>query len=224
MVSSGDVPTRGKLIVFEGAEGVGKSTQIQRLAAWLETRGLDVVQAREPGGTGVGEAIRGVFLHRKDLEIPPKTELLLMLAARAAFVREVVEPALRQGSWVLADRFDLSTFAYQGFGRGLSLDEIEPLNAFATGGLIPELYVVLDLPVAVGRERQLAQGAEGDRIESEGLAFLARVRQGYLALVDRVPTAEHVPAGGSVEEVEALIRSLVENRFPETLGPRRGSI
>lgn len=222
MTASQPSPERGRFVVLEGAEGVGKSTQIQRLAAWLESLGLDVVQAREPGGTEVGEGIREVLLHRKDLAMPAETELLLILAARAAFVREVVEPALERGAWVLADRFDLSTFAYQGFGRGLDLDRLEDLNRFATGGLSPDLYLLLDLPVKEGRARQQRVGMEEDRIESEGFSFLERVRDGYLELRNRIPGVVLIDARESVQAVEIRIQNTLVRTFPETLSSSTG--
>ena len=200
-------------MVLEGSEGVGKSTQGGLLASWLTSQGVEVVQAREPGGTDVGEAIREVLLHRKEFHVPAETELLLMLAARAAFVRDLVTPALERGAWVLADRFDFSTFAYQGYGRGLELDRVEDLNRFATGGLVPDLYIVLDLPVEDGRARQGGAGMEADRIESEGFSFLRRVRQGYLELCDRYDQAVLVNAGQSVEAVETQIRDVVVSRL-----------
>ena len=123
-----------RFVVLEGVEGSGKSTQVRLLSAWLAEMGVAHATTREPGGTAVGEAIRGVLLDRDGLEMPPETELLLVLAARAAFVRDVVRPALERGETVLADRFDLSTFAYQGFGRGLDLETVRRLNEFATGG------------------------------------------------------------------------------------------
>ena len=125
---------RGRFIAFEGAEGVGKTTQIRLLASFLEEAGIPSVLTREPGGTSIGEGIRELVL-RGAGPVPPETELLLILAARAAFVREVVAPTLDAGKWVLSDRFDLSTFAYQGHGRGIDLGRIEGLNAYATGGV-----------------------------------------------------------------------------------------
>lgn len=207
-----------RFIVLEGVEGSGKSTQIRLLSAWLTELGVEHVTAREPGGTGVGEAIRGILLDREELEIPPETELLLMLAARSAFVREIVEPALRAGRIVLADRFDFSTFAYQGYGRGLGLETVRPVNAFATGGREPDLYVVLDLPAEEGAVRQAREGKTLDRIEKAGAGFLERVREGYRELAEREGRAQLVNARGTPEEVHARIRGLLQATFPETFG------
>ena len=205
----------GLFIVLEGVEGAGKSTQARLLTEWFGRLGLPHILAREPGGTPVGEAIRRVVLDRGALTMPPETELFLILGARAAFTREVVRPALREGQVVLADRFDLSTFAYQGYGRGLDLDQVRQANAMATAGLSPDLYLILDLPVDVGIERK--GGVEsGDRIEREGAAFLTRVRDGYRALAEAIPSACLIQANAEAEEVQRSIRETLEERFPET--------
>ena len=215
--------SRARFIVLEGVEGAGKSTQIRLLSAWLTGAGIDHVTAREPGGTDVGEAIREVLLaHRAD-GVPAETELLLMLGARAAFVQQVVRPALEAGRVVLADRFDFSTFAYQGYGRGLDLDDVRRLNAFATDGLRPDLYVVLDLPAAEGVARQRREGGKADRIEGEGEAFLERVREGYRALVGSEGRARVVDARGDAETVHRRLRDLLGATFPETFPVRTGS-
>lgn len=214
---------RGCFIVVEGGEGTGKTTQAARLRAFLQQSGIDVVATREPGGTRVGERIRQVVLHDRDVPVPRETELLLVLAARSAFVREVVEPALARGEWVVSDRFDLSTYAYQGFGREIGPSSIEPLNRYATAGLAPDLYIVLDLSVEEGMARQRLQGKGGDRLESAGADFHRRVRQGYLELARRTDTAVLVPASGTPDEVAAMIRREVASRFPEALaGDRLG--
>jgi dTMP kinase len=205
-----------RFIVLEGVEGSGKSTQIRLLDAWLESLGTEHVRAREPGGTRVGEEIREVLLHGDHESMPAETELLLMLAARAAFVREVVRPALEAGRTVLADRFDFSTFAYQGYGRGLDLETVRVLNRFATGGLVPDLVVVLDLPPAEGRRRQAREGKTLDRIERAGEGFMERVREGYRELAESEGNARMVDARGTPEEVHARLRALLESSFPET--------
>jgi dTMP kinase len=205
----------GLFIVLEGVEGAGKSTQARLLSAWFESLSLPHTLAREPGGTPVGEAIRRVVLDRGELTMPPETELFLILGARAAFVRDVVRPALKDGQVVLADRFDLSTFAYQGYGRGLDLDRVKRANEMATGGLSPDLYLVLDLPVEVGLERKGGIG-DGDRIEREGVSFLSRVREGYRILAKEMHTARLVASHGSPEEVQESIRRALGEIFPET--------
>lgn len=207
----------GRFLVLEGIEGTGKSTQGRRLAARLRERGIEVVETREPGGTGVGERIRSLVLHAPDLEIPGETELFLILAARSAFVRHVVDPALARGAWVLSDRFDLSTFAYQGYGRGIALDTVATLNQVATGGRTPDLTLVLDVDPEESRARQSAEGDAPDRIEAEGSSFLARVREGYVDLVGRRPEAVLISGVGSVAEVETRVWTAVASRFPEEL-------
>ena len=207
-----------RFVVLEGGEGAGKSTQAALLSAWMRELGIRHRVAREPGGTAVGEAIRSVVLGRTDLVMPPETELFLILAARAAFVRDVVRPALEAGEVVLADRFALSTLAYQGFGRGLDLREVRRAVALATGGLEPDLYVVLDLSPAEGAARQRHGGKRPDRIEGEGESFLGRVRDGYLALAEEEAHVRVVSGDGSPEEVHGRIRRLLESEFPETFG------
>lgn len=213
---------RGLFIVLEGGEGVGKTTQVALLSEWMRASGVPHVAAREPGGTPVGEAIREVVLGRADLDVPAETELLLILAARAAFVRDVVRPALEEGKVVLADRFALSTLAYQGYGRGLDLDAVRAGIDFATGGLRPDLYVVLDLPVADGAARQRQAGADPDRIEGAGDGFLERVREAYLALAGSEPGVATVAAAGTPEEVHRRLRDLLHGRFPETFRAAEG--
>jgi len=206
---------KGLFIVLEGVEGAGKSTQAALLSAWLDAGGLRHVLAREPGGTPVGEAIRKIVLDKGDLTMPRETELFLILAARAAFVRGVVRPALERGEVVVADRFDLSTFAYQGYGRGLDLPEVRRANALATGGLRPDLTLVLDLPVAEGLRRK-GGAAVGDRIEREGESFLTRVREGYLALAQDEPGARLLDASGSPEKLQGEMRRMLCEAFPGT--------
>lgn len=213
---------RGRFIVVEGAEGTGKTTQAGRLRAYLSAAGLEVVGTREPGGTGVGERIRKIVLHGNDLAVPPETELLLILAARSAFARRVVEPALAGGSWVVSERFDMSTFAYQGYGREIGVERITPLNAYATAGLVPDLYIVLDLPIEEGMARQRRQGKGGDRFESAGTDFHRRVRRGYVELSAAHGNAVLVSACGSPDEVESRIRREVVSKFPETSGSGGG--
>lgn len=207
MTASG--PDGGRFVVLEGVEGAGKTTQVARLAEWLGARGVTHVVAREPGGTPVGEAIRSVVLSRVDLDVPPVTELFLILAARAAFVRDVVRPALESGRVVVADRYELSTLAYQGHGRGLDLEHVRRANDLATGGLRPDLCVVLDVPVDVGVGRQRAGGKRADRMESEGTAFLERVRGGYLVEAARDPRIEVVDGLGTPDDVhERVVEAL----------------
>jgi dTMP kinase len=173
----------GLFVTFEGGEGAGKSTQSELLALHLDAGGWPVLRLREPGGTPLGEELRRLLLHRRR-EMAPETELLLFLAARAELVRRVIRPALDAGGIVICDRFGDSTLAYQGYGRGLDVETLKTLNAFATGGLVPDLTVLLDLPVEVGRQRK---PADEDAFQREDDAFHERVRQGYLTLAHAEP-------------------------------------
>jgi len=196
----------GRFITFEGGEGCGKSTQIRLLAERLRMLGKDVLLTREPGGTALAEKIR--TLVREESDDPPnaRAETLLFLASRAQVVAEVIRPALRAGAWVLCDRFADSTFAYQGYGRGLDLAELKRLNAFATGGLAPDRTILLDVAPETAaarlRIRERATCMVADRMEKAGDDFHARLKSGFLELA----AAEQerfvvVRADGSVEEV-----------------------
>jgi len=180
--------TRGKFITFEGPEGGGKTTHARRLVAALEQAGHKVVYTREPGGTPTGEAIRDILQHDKAGEAPcSETEVLLFAASRAQLVRHVIIPALVRGEWVVCDRFADSTTAYQGFGRGFSVEQMIAINEFAINGAQPDLTILLDLPVSDGFERLHQRGGKKDRIECEALDFHERVRAGYLELAHRWP-------------------------------------
>jgi dTMP kinase len=171
-------------ITFEGIEGCGKSTQVQRLADRL---GSGALLTREPGGTAIGQAIREVLLDPKNHEMASTTEVLLYFADRAQHVAEVIRPALAQGLVVLCDRYVETSLAYQGYGRGLPLEAIRSLAHLATGGLRPETIVLFDVPIEVGLARAAKRGAH-DRIESEVLEFHQRVLAGYDALVAQDPS------------------------------------
>lgn len=207
----------GLFLVLEGVEGAGKTTQARLLANWLGERGLEVVSTREPGGTAVGEAVRSVLLDRAEMDIPAETELLLVLAARAAFVRQVVRPALARGAVVLADRFSLSTLAYQGYGRGLDLEQVRRLDAFARGGVDPDLTLVLQVPLEEGTRRQRAGGKGRDRMERAGDAFHGRVAEGYRALASAGdPRVRALDALGTPDAVHARIREALRSARPGT--------
>ncbi len=182
----------GKFITFEGPEGSGKSTHIRLLAEFLRGRGVAVTLTREPGGTPTGEAIRGLLQHDHSGEAPVgRAEVLLFLASRAQHVERLIRPSLDAGTWVLCDRFDDSTLAYQGFGRGFDLAALREANAFATGGLKPDLTVLLDVRPETSRARlrdRVAQTLSApDRIEREADAFHVRLREGFLELAREEP-------------------------------------
>jgi dTMP kinase len=209
-----------RFITFEGGEAVGKSTQIERLAARLQERGDEVIVTREPGGTPLGEQIRHLLKHAPEGQgMTPKTELLLFLASRAELVRKVIGPALDRGAWVLCDRFHDSTTVYQGAGRGVPLEVVERLNAFALGVRMPGLTLVLDLEPETARQRLLERAGNiaavaADRMEAEPPDFFARVRQGYADLAKSYPDrVKIVPAHGNVEETSAAIWKQVAQAF-----------
>lgn len=179
-------PGRGLFLVFEGPEGAGKSTQIARLAERLRAAGRDVVLTREPGGTRAGDAVRQVLLDPAQV-IHPLTEFLLYSASRAQHVSEVIAPALEAGRDVVSDRFTGASVAYQGYGRGLDLGFVEELNDRVTGGLKPDLTVLLDIEPAAGLQRAGAR-SEQDRLEAAGLPFHERVRRGYLVQAEADPS------------------------------------
>lgn len=207
-------------LVLEGVEGSGKSTQARLLSEWLASAGVAHVLTREPGGTQVGEEIRRALLHGGD--VPPRTELLLMVAARAAFVDQVVRPALERGEVVIADRYELSSLAYQGYGRGVPLDDVRRVSAFATDGLQPDLTILLDLDPQEGAVRRQQAGAAADRIESAGDDFHRNVGRAYRLLSRSEPGIALLPAAGSPEAVQMRIRALLCERFPETFPLRQG--
>jgi len=209
-------PHRGRFVVLEGVEGAGKSTQARMLGECLESCGIPFTLTREPGGTEVGEAIRNVVQDRPELSIQPETELLLYLAARTAFVQQIALPVLARGELLIADRFSLSTYAYQGYGRGLDLDEVRRMDRFASGGLEPDIYLVLNLPIEEGRARQKAAGKREDRLESSGEAFLEAVGRGYRELAGRDGSVRLVDALGTPLEVHTRVREVLYRELPET--------
>lgn len=211
---------RGLFIVFEGIEGSGKSTQAELLASGLSERGIPFVLAREPGTTRLGEEVRALLLEGG--EAPARAELLLMLAARAALVEQVVRPGLEAGRVVLSDRYELSTLAYQGYGRELELDEVRRLNAFATAGMRPDLTLLLELPPEEGEARRAAAGGAADRIERAGRAFHARVAKAYGLLAKEYSSVTAIDGTGSPDEVQRRILRVLEHRFPETFAVAPG--
>ena len=206
---------RGKFITFEGPEGGGKSTQVQTLAEWLRKQGKKVVVTREPGGTRMSELIRALV--RDEMEDPPVTrcEVLLFLAARAQVVSQVIRPALAHGEWVVCDRFADSTFAYQGYGRGIDVQLLKNFNDFVTEGLVPDLTILLDVPPEVSRTRLAARQAStadtGDRIEAAGEMFHRRLREGFLDLAKAEPKRFTViDASKSIDKVAAAVQKTVQ--------------
>lgn len=222
---------RGALVVFEGAEGVGKSTQLRRLAAWLEHEKIPACLVREPGGTPLGDEIRRLVLDTPG-QVDPRAEALLFIASRAQLVASVITPALASGAVVVADRFFLSTYAYQIGGRGLPEHDIRAANAVATGGLVPTLTVLLSLPVEESLRRMRARiGGGPDRIESAEAKFHERVDEAFAAFATPRWQQAHPEAGpiiridasGSEHDVEQRVVSAVRKALSETISFRMTS-
>jgi dTMP kinase len=199
---------RGHFITLEGIEGSGKTTQAARLKDLLVRKGLDVVVTREPGGSPIAEKIREILLDPRNRKMVALTELFLYEASRTQHVAEIVRPALEAGKTVICDRFFDASTAYQGNARGLDMAMVERLNLLATGGVVPDLTIVLDLPAEVGLRRL---GRSRDRIESEAIEFHERVRQGYLKIArhdaDRIKV---VDASGGIDDISLAVAGIVE--------------
>jgi dTMP kinase len=205
----------GKLIVFEGVEGCGKTTQMQLCAEWLQSLGVSVVVTREPGGTELGLHLRRLLLEKSaGKAITQVTELLLYAADRSQHIAEQLKPNLAAGKFILCDRYTESTIAYQGYGRGLSMNLINQLNDIATGGLASDLTIWLDVDVEVGLARKRGEEVGLDRIEQETITFHRRVQQGYADLAASSP-ARIVRIDGSLqrETVQQTIQEIFAHRF-----------
>jgi len=200
----------GRFVTFEGPDGAGKSSQLARLASWLRGRGEAPLVTREPGGTAMGDRIREALFGAQDHAALPLTEALLMNASRAQLVAEVVRPALAAGRLVLCDRYADATLAYQGYGHGLDLAVLRRLIAIATGGLQPDLTVLLDLPVEAGLARKHTGREELNHLDLMSLDFHQRVRAGYLELAAQEPGRWRViDASRPAEEVQAELRAVL---------------
>ena len=220
---------RGRLIVLEGAEGAGKTTQIRRLGETFGARGIAYLGVREPGGTAIGNQIRRLLLEPGP-EFSARTEALLFMASRAELVERDIRPALDRGLVVVADRFFLSTYAYQIAGRGLADSDVTATNRFATGGLVPDLTILLRLPVSSALARADNRGTR-DRIESADDAFHHRVAEAFDRFTDPAWQQSHPESGPvvaidgarSIDEVAASVIGLLEQRWPETFRSPVGS-
>lgn len=203
---------KGTFITFEGCEGAGKSTQIRLLSQYLAERGKECVVTREPGGSAISEAIRAVILDGKNTAMTDECEALLYAAARAQHLSDTVLPALEAGKTVLCDRYIFSSFAYQGYGRGLDMGFLRAVNSFALQGHMPDITLFLDIPPRSAFERK--HGADrNDRIEQAGEAFHARVYQGYLRLAEEYPgQIVRVDCSGTKFETNEKIRALLAGR------------
>ncbi|MFJ2619640.1 dTMP kinase [Glutamicibacter sp. NPDC087344] len=210
MSINSSAPARGLFIVFEGGDGAGKSTQVQRTSQWLQSAGATVLTTREPGGTQISEELRSLVLDHGHGEIDARTEALMYAAARAAHVQQVIIPALDAGTHVICDRFVDSSLAYQGVGRGLGVDAVAAINSFATGGLHPDATILLDISAQDGRSRRIANTGgieESDRLESEPDDFHERIRMAFKELAAENPQRYLVL--DATEDIEQLQSQIV---------------
>ena len=205
---------KGIFITLEGPEGSGKTSQLAALADYLRQAGYPVLATREPGGTPIGDQMRSVLMGLKNTEMQPRTEILLFQASRAQLVEQVILPHLADGAVVLCDRYADSTLAYQGYGyQKFTLEQLKPLIAFATGGLLPDLTLLLDVEVNEGLRRRMQDG-DCNRLDVYECAFHERVRQGYLEMARLEPQRwVTVDAGQPPEQVQAAIRQIVVQRL-----------
>jgi len=199
-------PQKTMFITLEGPEGAGKSTQLPPLAEYLRAAGKTVIETREPGGTALGEAIRALLLDPAQSALQPDAELLLIFAARAQHICDIIRPALARGDWVLCDRFTDASYAYQGGGRGIEISRIAILEQWVQANLRPDLTLILDLPVALGLQRAGRRGA-ADRFEREAQAFFERVRAAYLQQAEAAPERYRViDASAELTQVQSALR------------------
>jgi dTMP kinase len=200
----------GLYIAIEGLEGAGKSTAIQYVSDYLSEKDIPYIIVREPGSTEISEAIRTILKSSHHEAMAPNTELLLMYAARVQLIEEIIKPALLEGQCVISDRSELSTLAYQGYGRGISLDDIHALSKLALHGFQPNYTVFLDIPYALGLERAKQRNPERDRFELESSNFFERIYKGYQILIQDIAGLFKVDGTGSQAVVECEIRHILD--------------
>jgi dTMP kinase len=201
--------TSAMFVTLEGGEGAGKSTSRDFIVSLLEEYNVPFIQTREPGGTPIGEALRELLLSKNGTAPAVTTELLMVFAARAQHLHEVIEPALHAGKWVLCDRFTDATYAYQGHGRGFDLGEIEALEALVQRGRNPDLTLLFDIDPQLGMARA-RQRAELDRFEQEELTFFERVREGYLSRAEFDSRFKIIDASRSIDDVQDALREILK--------------
>lgn len=198
-------------ITLEGPEGSGKSSQLPIIAEWLREQGYNVYTTREPGGTMISDQIRTILHDLGNTAMHPRTEILLYLASRSQHVEEVIRPLLVQDTIVLCDRYADSTLAYQGYGHGIDIPTLKKLLDFSTGGLYPDLTILLDLDVEIGLERRKHSGGEWNRLDDYALAFHKQVREGYLSLVANEPLRWRiVDAAQSFDDVQKALQEVIK--------------
>jgi dTMP kinase len=206
-----------RFITFEGPEGAGKTTQCKLLADWLTRRGENVLVTRQPGGDPVGAKLREILLSSDEAPIAPSAELLMMMADRAQSVAHIIRPHLEKGGMALCDRYIDSSMAYQGYGRGIDIESVERLNRFATGGLLPDLTIFIDIDPAEGLSRQERQ----NRMEGEGLIFHRKVHDGFIEIAKLNPDrVVRIDGKGGIDEIQLKIRNAYETHHCHSSGAR----
>ncbi|MBS3783845.1 MAG: dTMP kinase [Anaerolineae bacterium] len=204
----------GMFITLEGPDGSGKTTQAHLVFDWLRHQGQDVLLTREPGGSDIGDQVREVLHDSSNSAMAPQTEFLLYSASRAQHVSQLILPSLKAGKIVISDRYADSSLAYQGYGRGLDLEMLQLITAFATRGLKPDLTLYFDIPAGDGLQRRLLSGEAWNRMDAEALAFHRRVRTGYLELANAEPDRwKVIDASRSIRDVQRDVRSVVRARL-----------
>lgn len=198
----------GKLVVFEGLDGSGTTTQVSMLAEYLKDKGFSVIKVEEPGGTPLGRKVRDLLLDDKGLNIEPLSELLLYEVSRAQLIREKIIPELNRGSIVISDRFAISSVAYQGYGRGIPIERVKELNEIAVAGVEPDITFFLDIDLEEREERTLER--KPDRIEKEKVEFYRRVKQGYLEEIKSAPEAVVIDGSSSKEKISSEVISKID--------------
>jgi len=201
----------GKFISIEGIEGAGKSTQLAFIERYLKQQGKNVVVTREPGGTALGEQVRELLLAPRDEGMAVDTELLLMFAARAEHIEQVIKPAIQRGDWVISDRFVDATFAYQGGGRGIAAERIEQISAWTLNGLQTDITFLFDLTVELGQQRVISRNGVVDRFEQEKTAFFQKIRDCYLQRSQQEPNRiKVIDASKTINEIELQLTAALD--------------
>ncbi len=200
----------GKMIAIEGIEGAGKSTVLNVISNFLKHRNIDFITTREPGGTSVGEALRDILKNTTEEYVHPTTELLLMYASRTQLFHNLIKPTLASGSWIVSDRFELSSYAYQGVGRQIPLTHLKHLSGLCLNNFEPELTLYLDIPFEISQQRIASRGIAKDRIENEDHVFFNRIRDGYLSFAKDKDSIQIIDASHAPQQVEADVISCLE--------------
>ena len=202
----------GYFVSVDGIDGCGKSTQAEMLAQWVESQGFIVQRVRDPGGTALGESLREILLHRKDLELSMRAEMLLYMASRAQMVDEIIRPALARNEVVICDRYLLANVVYQGSAGGLLEEDIWNVGRVATAACTPDLTLLFDVEVSVAMQRV---GAEKDRLESRGASYMEKVRQGYLQQLSSLPNGIRLDSSGAVDAIHEQVLLAASDSFSE---------